>query len=158
MHEQAGKLTGLILSAEYTFNGFGFHFFASRQRYRVGKYLADGSRGQVDQPDRGHHPNDKDDGYEVDLPADGPLNLQRDDPGIHADVHGAGNAGQDRAADFHEIPHTRELALDGGGIGRVRVQNLLGDARNEGVGENLAGFVPYVDVVDALYLDELIDQ
>ena len=133
-------MASLVLATEYTFHRLGFSLLPPCQCYRVGQHLADGSCRQVDQPDRGHDTQDEDNGDEVDLPANGPLNLKCNDSGIHAHVNGSGHPGEDRAADsghpgedraadFHEIPHPRQLPFHGGSVARVRVENHLRNSR-----------------------------
>ena len=73
-------------------------------------------------------------------------------------MHRPGNASENRTAYFDEIAHPRQAALHCLHIKRIAGANFCGNARHKGVGEELAGFVGDVDVLDALNLDELIDE
>ena len=47
----------------------------------------------------------------MDLLSDRPLNLERDQSRIHADMHCARDTGKDRAAYLDEVAHPGEVAL-----------------------------------------------
>ena len=158
IEEQAGQLADLVVSPQQLVVRRSRAIPATRQLHRIGQQVAQRLGRQVDEPDGGKDANNQDDRDQIHLAPDRSLNFQRNQTRVHANMNGARNAGQDRAADFYEISHAGQIAFHGLGTRRVSEPNLVGNAGNKGVGQQLACFVRDVDVADALNFDELVDE
>jgi hypothetical protein len=115
-------------------------------------------RHQIHQPVGRQHAADQDDAEKIDLLADGRLDLQGDVTLVHADMHVAGLAGEDVSRDLREVSEARECAVVD--VLRILVvgEDLVGNARNEGMRDDYAVLVNDEDVGDAGDLDELVDD
>ena len=156
IEKEAGEFSDLVVAGEQPV--VRRCAVVAREAHGIGKKPFDRLDGEIDEPDGGE---DADDEYyrdQIDLLADRQLNLQDNQPHVHADVNAAGDAGENRAADLDEVAHSGQAALDGRGAERIAVPDLFGNAGHEGVSEKLARFAGDVDVTDALNLDELVDQ
>src|SRR5262249_53378387 len=115
-------------------------------------------RHQIHQPVGRQHAYDQDDAKKIDLLAYGRLDLQGDVTLIHADMHVAGLAGQDACRDLREVSKPRKRAVVD--VLRILVvcDDLVGNARHEGMRDDHALLVHDEDVGDAGNLDELVDD
>src|SRR5499433_522803 len=115
-------------------------------------------RHQMHQPVGHQHADDQNDAEKIDLLANGSLDLQSDVVLIHADMHVAGLAGEDASCDLGEVSEAGECAVVD--VLRILVvgEDLVGNARHEGMRDNHAVLVHNEDVGDAGDLDELVDD
>src|SRR3974377_2077325 len=116
------------------------------------------ARHQINQPVGRQHAGDQDDAEKIDLLANGRLDLQGDVVLVHADMHVAGLACEDAGRDLREVSEARECAVVD--VLRILVvgEDLVGNARNEGMRDDRALLVHDEDVGDAGDLDELVDD
>ena len=111
------------------------------ETHGIREEVAQGLRRKVDEPDGGQDANHKYNGDEVDLSTDCSLNFQRNQTGVHADMNGARNAGQNRTANLHEIAHPGQAALHRHRVVPVPRSNFFGNSGDKSVGDKIAGFV-----------------
>src|SRR3974377_53440 len=115
-------------------------------------------RHQVHQPVGRQHAADQDDAEKIDLLANGRLDLQGDVTLVHADMHVAGLAGEDACRDLREVSEACECAVVDVLHLLVVGEDLVGNARHEGMRGERALLVHDEDVGDAGDLDELVDE
>src|SRR5262249_21937528 len=113
---------------------------------------------QMHQPVGGQHAHERSDAEEVDLLANGRLDVQADVALVHADMHVAGVAGEDASRDLRVVSEAGECALVD--VLRILVvgEDFVGNVRHESMCDDHAMLVHDEDVGDAGDLDELVDD
>ena len=80
------------------------------------------------------------------MATDGSLNFERNQIGVHADMNGAGNAGQNRTAHFTKSPIPGRLRSTVAVLFRSRFEFSSRHTGNKRMGDKLALFVRDVDI------------
>ena len=142
------QLSDLIVSLQELVHIWrcGHRIRTGREMNRIGKEFAQRFRRQVDEPDSGKNAQDKDDGNQIDLSTNGPLNVEGDQIRVHPDMHDPSKAGQDGTANFYKVAHAGQMAIYGSRVKWIACSDLIGNARDKRVRQEFAGFVRDVDV------------
>src|SRR5262249_6187289 len=115
-------------------------------------------RHQIHQPVGRQYADDQDDAEKIDLLANSRLDLQGDVALVHADMYVAGLAGEDACRDLREASEAHKCAVIDLLRSLVVGEDLVGNARHEGMRDDHALLVHDEDVGDAGDLDELVDD